>query len=261
MHIPSFAWWSNRLAVSYDNCSFYRIIMLMVREISMNILVLNINANSGKTTIAKNLLLPRLPVHYIAVENICDNADIHRTDDRITPQDYANLQEKLLAEQNLLVDVGSSNIEQFFHHLKQNAGDINDFNYFIVPVTADKKSAMETQSTLAILLEFGAKKDRIRLILNKSEVNDNALLLHEFGDIIQMADTFGIARPTVTLKDDYIYTSLRANHLELSQVLNANFSKQDLDNEKLPNLQAFKQVALAANKDLDKVFADLKLDA
>lgn len=225
----------------------------------MNIAVLNINANLGKTTIAKNLLLPRLSVQYIAIESICDNADIHQTDSHITPEDYAELQVKLLAEQNLLVDIGSSNIEQFIYHLKQNAGDINDFDYFIVPVTADKKSSMETQSTLAILLELGAKKDKMRLILNKSEVTDKASLLHEFGEILQIADNFRLPRSTVALRNDPIYAELRANHLELQQVLKANSSKQVLDKKKLPNLQAFKQAALAANDNLEQVFDDLNL--
>ena len=49
----------------------------------MNIAVLNFSPNVGKTTIAKNLLLPRLPLSYVAIESIHDNADIHKKDDII----------------------------------------------------------------------------------------------------------------------------------------------------------------------------------
>lgn len=218
----------------------------------MNIAVLNFSPNVGKTTIAKNLLLPRLPLSYVAIESIHDNADIHKKDDIIKADDYPKLQERLLAEGNLLVDVGSSNIEKVLHYLKMYVGSHEDFAYFILPMTSDIKSRIETQKTLTALIELGVKADRIRLVFNKSESTDTSALFSEFSDAIHIADNFGIKRPTVAIKNNAVYQQLRAKHLDLQKVLEA-------DNQNNPTLQAFKPETLKAKENLDVVFTDLQL--
>lgn len=218
----------------------------------MNIAVLNFSPNVGKTTVAKNLLLPRLPLSYVAIESIHDNADVHKRDTIITANDYPALAHRLLAEENLLVDIGSSQIEKLLHYLKMYVGSHEDFAYFILPMTSDIKSQLETQKTLQALQELGVQSDNIRLIFNKSEASDTTALWSEFREAIHIADNFGIVRPTVGMVNNPIYTELRAHHLTIGQVLEDNEQSH-------PTLQAFQQATQAAKQNLDVVFDDLAL--
>ncbi|AXT95635.1 hypothetical protein C0159_01705 [Moraxella catarrhalis] len=188
----------------------------------MNIAVLNFSPNVGKTTVAKNLLLPRLPLSYVAIESIHDNADVHKRDTIITTNDYPALAHRLLAEENLLVDIGSFQIEKLLHYLKMYVGSHEDFAYFILPMTSDIKSRLETQKTLQALQKLGVQSDNIRLIFNKSEASDTTALWPEFREAVYLADNFGIVRPTVGMVNNPIYSELRANHLTIGQILEGN---------------------------------------
>lgn len=224
----------------------------------MNIAVLNFSPNVGKTTIAKNLLLPRLPLNYIAIESINDNADIYRTDCIIMANDYPKLQEKLQIEGNLLIDIGSSNVEQVLNYLSKYVESHEYFNYFVIPMTFDIKSRIETQRTLLALLKLGISTDKIRLIFNKSTMEED-LFIVEFKEAIHIADIFNIERPTIAIQDNSIYSLLRANHLNMQIVLEAiNRKKGKLYNTS-SNLQDLINGTIEAKKNLDSVFAQLKI--
>ncbi|MCM5637725.1 hypothetical protein NEH63_08885, partial [Xanthomonas hortorum pv. pelargonii] len=71
----------------------------------MKIAVINFSGNTGKSTVSKHLLYPRLKdAEYIAVESI--NAD-EGEGESVRGKQFGALQEQLLVIDSAVIDVGS----------------------------------------------------------------------------------------------------------------------------------------------------------
>ncbi len=76
----------------------------------MKLAVINYSGNVGKTTVARHLLAPRVPdCQVVAVESI--NADDGQPV-TIRGRQFAQLQEFLQSVDNVVVDIGASNVEE-----------------------------------------------------------------------------------------------------------------------------------------------------
>ena len=82
----------------------------------MKIAIINFSGNVGKTTIARHLLLPRMPkADLISIESA--NADEGETD-ALKGRHFAQLQEAMQLNSDLIVDIGASNIEDLLAGMK-----------------------------------------------------------------------------------------------------------------------------------------------
>jgi len=134
----------------------------------MKFAVLNFSGNVGKSTVAKFLLLPRFPeAIHIAVETI--NSDTGSDDNTIQLKgnNVEEVQEELLLNEQLIVDIGASNIEQFLTGMKLFEGSIQDFDRFIIPVTPENKQQVDTVSTVDSLLEMQVDPKKIKVVFNR----------------------------------------------------------------------------------------------
>lgn len=147
----------------------------------MKIAVVNFSGNVGKTTIARHLIAPRLgaDTRIISVESInSDGAE----DSTIRGKEFGDLQEAMMvSNQNIVVDVGASNIESFLKLMEQYEGSHEDFDFFVVPTVAKKKQLRDTISTVEELAEIGIPAKKIRLLLNNVDRDDN--LQSSFGSL------------------------------------------------------------------------------
>jgi len=97
----------------------------------MKIAVLNFSGNVGKSTIARHLLLPRIEgAELIAVESL--NAD-ERQGQALRGRQFGELQEYLQTVDNVVVDVGTSNVEDLLGLMHRYRGSHEDFDCFVVP--------------------------------------------------------------------------------------------------------------------------------
>ena len=133
----------------------------------MKVAVINFSGNVGKTTVARHLLAPRIEgAKVIAVESI--NADDGQTD-AIRGRQFAELQEYLQTVDNVVVDIGASNVEELLSLMRKYRGSHEDFDYFIIPTVQALKQQQDTIATLAELARLGVPPSRLRIVFNQVE--------------------------------------------------------------------------------------------
>lgn len=229
----------------------------------MNIAVLNIASNVGKTVVAKHLLQPRLNLDYLLVGALGDDAHMTKADKKLSAEDYSDIQDLVIANQHMVVDVSSTHIEQFLQQMAVYEGSHEDYSYFILPTTNDFKAVVETEKTLQCLLKLGLKPSRIRMVLNKTTTLSPMTLTIEFADVIELAKRHGIQVPTVGLESNALYPDLRRYHLSFVELLNRQVDQQKNYTARWSNsdqLKALRLLASEAQINMDAVFADLRLE-
>ncbi|STY98625.1 Uncharacterised protein [Moraxella caprae] len=226
----------------------------------MKIAVLNFSGNVGKTTIAKNLLLPRLKdTHFVAIESINHG---NQDDIKIKSKDFSLLQDELLINDNIIVDIGASNIEETMRLMEQYKGSHEDFDYFLLPTVSDLKQQLDTIETAIKLVEIGVKPNKIRFILNM--VNDSERIQNDFARIFDFAKITKIKEPKVGIDTSEVYPKLMNKTIDellamtdLREKLKT--AKDESEKRQIANLIGTQRLAMTAKENLDKVFSDLAL--
>ena len=91
----------------------------------MKLAVINFSGNVGKTTVARHLLAPRIPrCEVVSVESI--NADEGQPV-TIRGRQFAQLQEFLQSVDDVVVDVGASNVEDLLKLMRRYQGSHEDY--------------------------------------------------------------------------------------------------------------------------------------
>lgn len=130
----------------------------------MKLAVINFSGNVGKSTVTRHLLAPRLPgARVIAVESI--NAD-EGQEQSLRGFQFGELQEYLQAVDDVVVDIGASNVEELMRLMHRYRESHEEFDCFIVPTVPPPKQQQDTIATLADLHAVGVQPERIQLIFN-----------------------------------------------------------------------------------------------
>lgn len=151
----------------------------------MKIAVLNFSGNVGKTTVARQLLAPRVGAEkVIPVETI--NSDGTK-DAALKGKEFGQLSEALQLLDKAVVDVGASNVEVFLQQMRMYRGSDEDFDYFVVPTVPKNKQERDTINTIEALHEIGVHARKIRVVFNMVEPDDDPA--HAFGNLLRYAET------------------------------------------------------------------------
>jgi MinD-like ATPase involved in chromosome partitioning or flagellar assembly len=132
--------------------------------------ILNFSGSVGKTVVATHLLKPRMNGAIIfAIESTNQSAaDLGVADvEQLAGKQYGDLLQKLILEDDAIIDIGASNIESFFEAASRYAGAIDEFDTFIIPVTPEQKSWQESLKTVEALSALGVPAEKIRLLPNR----------------------------------------------------------------------------------------------
>lgn len=133
--------------------------------------IINFSGNTGKSTTADNLLAPRMGgAKIVRIETI--NAHEGDSDENMTGKQYGDLVDGAALFDDLVVDVGSSNVEVFQRLMNQYKGSHNIWDYFVVPVVPSDKQIKDTIATIEALSSGGIPAKKIRLLFNKVESED-----------------------------------------------------------------------------------------
>lgn len=135
----------------------------------MKLAVINYTGTVGKTTLATNLLAARIKdAFFVAVESVNESAaDLGHDVEKLRGDMFRTIFNKLMLVDNAILDIGSSNIEDFMTNLQDFDGAQLEIDYFIVPVTSGTKEQKETMKMIAILSAMGVPADRIRIVFNR----------------------------------------------------------------------------------------------
>jgi hypothetical protein len=230
----------------------------------MNIAVINFSGNVGKSTIARHLLAPRIrDAKVIAIESINADDGAQETDEKLRGRQFSELQSRLLSGDNVVVDVGASNVESFVALMSEFDGSHDDFDLFVVPVVSAEKQQRDTVATLLNLADMGISPERIVVIFNQV---DRVLGFQEnqFGSIFGFYDryrSFRLDRDAVLYQSDvykYAADAGRSMHDVLTDPTDykSAIAKTPAGTEKnrLVALLGLRRLASRVNAELDAVF-------
>jgi MinD-like ATPase involved in chromosome partitioning or flagellar assembly len=235
----------------------------------MKIAVINFSGNVGKSTIAANLLAPRMPgarVFSIESTNLDATSD-GIVVERLAGKHYHKLLSEMFLEDQAVVDVGASNIGDFLKFMQQYKKSHEFFDFYVVPVVGERKQQADTVNTISALSEIGIPAKKIRLVFNKVDLEDEASLKEVFEPLFGVHGaykTFTLKAGAVIYKND-AYELLKHSGTTLSALVaddtdfrqKARDTHDDQERGRYVSLAMTRMLAVSAQKNLDSVFETL----
>lgn len=231
----------------------------------MKIAVTSYSGNVGKTTISRHCLLPRMKgARLVSIESI--NADDAQAQ-ALRGRQFAELQEFMQTVDDVVVDIGASNVEELLTLMRRYRGSHEDFDYFVVPTVPALKQQQDTIATVVELSNLGVPADRIRIVFNM--VDDDIQPAQAFGMVL----AFLAERPMATgdlacrIGTNEVYASINGLGVDLASLVaddtdyKALIAKATDTAEKitLARRLAVRRLATGVVPELDACFAALAL--
>jgi len=231
----------------------------------MKVAVINFSGNVGKTTIAHHLLAPRIAgAEVISIETI--NADDGRAT-VLSAGQFGELQEYLQTVDNVVVDIGASNLEELLSLMRKFRGSHQDFDYFVIPTVPALKQQQDTIATLAELARIGIPASKLRIVFN--QVEDDADLRRKFEPLLSFirAHPFAQTSSQCRLGANEVYERVKGSQTSLAELAaDETDYKRAISNandtaEKVALARKLATVRLASGvvPELDDCFAALEL--
>ena len=154
----------------------------------MKIVVLNYSGNVGKSTLCNTLLSPRIAhAKIFRIESVNDSGLSNAEEEKLRGSQFRKLLHDILMVKDVIIDVGTSNVEEFILMMTEYDDAYSDFDYFIVPALADNKAIKEAQDsikTIQTLHKIGVPPEKILMVFNRLdkrlELQDEATILFNF---------------------------------------------------------------------------------
>lgn len=233
----------------------------------MKVAVISYTGGVGKTTIAAQMLAPRMgDAPVFAIESINETAAGLGVDvEQIRGERFRDLFKSLLALDSAIIDVGASNVEDFFDGMAKFEDSHLEIDRFIIPVTNETKSQKETISVINTLAEnFGVESQRIHLVFNKV----GADVAEEFSMILRFSgkEKTCVANPAAAIYENELYDLLAARQMSVAAAISdetdykAKLRELGKDGDpklkaKYADLHAIKAMARAVDRNLDAVYS------
>jgi hypothetical protein len=187
--------------------------------------------------------------------------------ERMKGRQFGELSEILMTEDNAVIDVGASNVEDFFKYMGQFAGSHEEFDYFLVPTVSEKKQQADTINTIKTLAALGVPRSRILVVFNKVEIDDADDLPHTFAALIgfhELEKKFTLKRDAVIYSNE-VFERLRALKTNIAAVVQdttdyreqLRTAKDDATKEHAKRMISVQRLAKSAWQNLDQVYATL----
>jgi hypothetical protein len=231
----------------------------------MKVAVINFSGNVGKTTVARHLLAPRIKgAEVISVESI--NADEGQAAS-LRGSQFGELQEYLQTVDNVVVDIGASNVEDLLALMRKYRGSHEDFDYFVVPTVPALKQQQDTIATLAELAQLGIPASRLKMVFNL--VEDGAKVTERFDTVLAFLEVNPVSSVSTKCRigANEIYERIKGTGANLSDLVRdptdykALIAQAKDSSSKLALAQklASRRLASGVVPELDECFAALEL--
>ncbi len=233
----------------------------------MKLAVINYSGNVGKTTVARHLLAPRIPdCQVVAVESI--NADDGQPV-TIRGRQFAQLQEFLQSVENVVVDIGASNVEELLKLMRRYQDSQQDFDGYVVPTVPARKQQQDTAATLGELARIGVPPKRLRVVFN--QVDEDDPFDSTFATLLAYCASTGIATPNAAavISFNEVYSLVRGTGQSLAELAADSTDYKALiaqagtpsDRLALARRLATQRLARGVVPELDACFAALDLQS
>jgi len=216
-----------------------------------------INSNVGKTPLARHLFARKLGTEVFSVESLNADGDENNI---IKGKDFLVLQDELLKSENMVIDVGASNVEDFLSMMKKFEGANEDIDLFVVPVVPARKQQTDTIGTLIELLELDIPKSSLRVVLNQAAEEDDYQKI--FRPIIDFCDENDVSYSKSVVVENELYDMLKNSDDTIDNLLEdkTDYKAAIADSDDAGEKQMFarkiakKRLAKGVGKQLDKVY-------
>lgn len=229
----------------------------------MKVAVINFSGNVGKSTVARHLLAPRMNnAQVIAVESL--NSD-GTEGEAIKGKQFGQLSEALALLDDVVVDIGASNVEDLISQMKQYRGSHEDFDFFVVPTVSKHKQQRDTISTIEALAEIGVPAKKIRLLFNMVDQDESPeIIFSGLFEYHESEKTFTL-KPNAVMHANDIYGKLKGSEHTIAAILgDATDLKEQLKTAKeteeklrISRLIGIKRLAAGVSEELDAVYKAL----
>ena len=237
--------------------------------VDMKAIILSYTGTVGKTTVAAHVLSPRMgDAPIIAVGRIDETvAELGVSVELFNGREYMKAFNAILMKDNVIVDVGASNIEDFLSGMTRFNGLHIKFDYFIIPVTSGTKKQREAIAMVGALEKLGVAPEKIRLLFNRvdSSVEEEFhILLNYVGK-----NNNATVNTKAAIYENELFDLLAIKKLSIDKLLNDPKDYKSLLREKKEADQkqrafwaemfGLKLLAKGVNRNLDDVYAALFL--
>ncbi|WP_029774735.1 StbB family protein [Pseudomonas avellanae] len=227
---------------------------------------MNYTGTVGKTTIAANLLSPRMdgaPIY--AIESINETAENLGLDvEKLRGNKFRELFKRLMLEDQAIIDVGASNVEDFMANLESFEEAHDEIDYYVIPITSGTKEQKETVSMIGTLAAMGIPASKIRLVFNrvKRDVNTEFSIIISYHDRTQL---FWI-NPQCSIFETELFDALSVKRISLNALMADDTDYKAMLKDKSASIQdrelwsdmyGLKLLAKGVNRKLDVVFTEL----
>lgn len=124
---------------------------------------------TGKSTVAANMLYPRLGGRLYSIDSVNQDATQYAADVEVVFADdlYEVRQEMMVATEPVIVDLGSSDFSVF---VEQMTGQsiASSFDYVVIVTDTSRRGQEEAITTFQTLRKLGMPAERFRVVLNKA---------------------------------------------------------------------------------------------
>jgi MinD-like ATPase involved in chromosome partitioning or flagellar assembly len=231
----------------------------------MKVCVINFSGNVGKTTVAANMLTPRMGATLFSVESLNQDAAGDGIEvKRMRAERFGQLQKQALEHDAVVVDVGASNAEMFLEMMGEYDESHRDYDYFVVPTVKDRKQTADTLNTIRALRQLGVEPQRIRVLFNKVGLHD--VVAEEFEQIHGLAvDGDFILNEDAKLIDNEVFELIKDSDMTLAEVIaDPTDHREALRRETTPEGKsaridrlAIKRLATSCARNMDTAYAAL----
>lgn len=226
--------------------------------------IVNNSGNVGKSTIASTLLKPRLQgSEIIKVETINNDGT---NDEKLSAKEFDEIIKRIDDVDSTIIDVGSSNIEQFLVQMNEYQGSHDLIDYFIVPVVKETKQQEDSIQTIENLMAMGIEPERFKIIFNQADKDTS--IEKQFSIFLSNKTCKKIAgkNPPIVYHNN-IFNILTKMGLKYDDVYNDDRDFRALiraagnkeEREELSNRRTVKMLMNGFNSDLDIAFENLSL--
>ncbi|WP_220814186.1 MULTISPECIES: StbB family protein [Pseudomonadaceae] len=230
----------------------------------MRIAIVNLGGNQGKTTLAVNLFSPRMPeAKILAVETInAAGNDLGVDVEKMRGDQFSRIYAELAATDDLILDVGASNIEDFLLGLETFEDGHDEVDLFVIPATPAKKERAEAVKTAVMLSDLGVEAPRIAIVFNRTSDVEG-----EFADVLNFAKQTGkvTANPDGFIPESELFSLLADKKINISQALDdqtdwkaelkaARIADDKKSFQKAVDMVAIQKMSKAMDRQLQHVF-------
>ncbi|WP_108653105.1 StbB family protein [Dongshaea marina] len=224
----------------------------------MKIAIINFSGNVGKSVVANHILQPRINNStVISVETINDNGD---KGEKMKGKEFSEIMERVMQEDNIIVDVGASNVEEFMNRMKGFIGSYDDFDYFIVPTTKKQKQIEDTISTIDELSDLGVESEKIRVLFNMIDRDDSIDKI--FSKVFKSSNTLSSINKELILHESELYSRIQDSPLTIKEIAEdqtdykqmIRFTDDKEERLSLSQKLGTKRLAIGVDREMSRVF-------